>query len=124
VLARRFLWFYLCHYRHELSELCIAAVVNGGAVNGRCGPGTRTPFIVISPWAKANYVDHTQITQASVVKFIEDNWLGSKRLGQGSFDATAGDIRSMLNLTGSGNNPTVFLDPSLGTKLAAAPSSN
>jgi phospholipase C len=98
--------------------------VNGGAVNGRCGPGTRTPFIVISPWAKTNYVDHTAITQASVVKFIEDNWLSGKRIGGGSFDATAGDIRSMLNLAGTGNAPTVFLDPLLGTKLAAAPSTN
>ncbi|BCZ83667.1 phospholipase C [Paraburkholderia terrae] len=98
--------------------------INGGAVNGRCGPGTRTPFLVVSPWAKQNYVDHTQITQASVVKFIEDNWLSGKRLGAGSFDATAGDIRSMLNLTGAGNNPTVFLDPTVGTKLAAAPATN
>lgn len=98
--------------------------INGGAVNGRCGPGTRTPFLVVSPWAKQNYVDHTQITQASVVKFIEDNWLSGKRLGAGSFDATAGDIRSMLNLTGAGNNPAVFLDPTVGTKLAAAPATN
>ncbi|BFG78240.1 alkaline phosphatase family protein [Paraburkholderia terrae] len=98
--------------------------INGGVVNGRCGPGTRTPFLVVSPWAKQNYVDHTQITQASVVKFIEDNWLSGKRLGAGSFDATAGDIRSMLNLTGAGNNPTVFLDPTVGTKLAAAPATN
>jgi len=98
--------------------------INGGAVNGRCGPGTRTPFLVISPWAKVNYVDHTPITQASVVRFIEDNWLGSKRLGGGSFDATAGDIRGMLNLAGTGNNPTLFLDPTLGTKLAAAPATN
>jgi len=98
--------------------------INGGAVNGRCGPGTRTPFFVISPWAKVNYVDHTPITQASVVKFIEDNWLDGKRLGGGSFDATAGDIRGMLNLTGSGNDPTLFLDPTLGTKLAAAPAAD
>jgi len=95
--------------------------VNGGAVNGRCGPATRTPFLIVSPWAKTNFVDHTQITQASVVKFIEDNWLGGTRLGNASFDATAGDIRSMLNLTGTGNAPTVFLDPTFGTKLAAAP---
>ncbi|WP_244818411.1 phospholipase C [Caballeronia sp. Lep1P3] len=98
--------------------------INGGAVNGRCGPGTRTPFIVVSPWAKTNFVDHTQITQASVVKFIEDNWLGGKRLGGGSFDASAGDIRSMLNLAGTGATPTVFLDPNLGTKLAAAPAAD
>ncbi|MDQ7981746.1 alkaline phosphatase family protein [Paraburkholderia sp. SARCC-3016] len=93
--------------------------VSGNVVNGRCGPATRTPFLLISPWAKANFVDHTQISQASVVKFIEDNWLGGQRLGSGSFDADAGDIRSMLNATGT--TPTVFLDPTFGTKLAAAP---
>jgi phospholipase C len=95
------------------------AGVSGGVVNGRCGPGTRTPFILISPWAKANFVDHTPITQASVVKFIEDNWLGGQRLGNGSFDANAGSITSMLNTTGT--TPTVFLDETFGTKLAAAP---
>ncbi|WP_322102451.1 alkaline phosphatase family protein [Paraburkholderia sp. J41] len=95
------------------------AGVNGGLVNGRCGPGTRTPFLLISPYAKANFVDHTQITQASVVRFIEDNWLGSQRLGNASFDATAGDIRNMLNTTG--DSPAVFLDQNFGTKLAAAP---
>jgi len=40
--------------------------VNGGPVNGRCGPGTRIPFLVISPWTKPNYVSHTQISQASM----------------------------------------------------------
>jgi phospholipase C len=97
--------------------------VNGGAVNGRCGPGTRTPFIVVSPWAKVNFVDDTPITQASVVKFIEDNWLGGQRLGNGSFDATAGSIMNMFNFSGSGNNPTVYLDQNLGIKLSAPPAS-
>jgi phospholipase C len=95
--------------------------VNGGAVNGRCGPGTRTPFIVISPWAKANFVDDTPITQASVTKFIEDNWLGSTRLGQGSFDANAGSINNMFNFAGTGNNPPLFLDQNLGTVLTVTP---
>ena len=95
--------------------------LNGGAVNGRCGPGTRIPFMVISPWAKTNFVDDTQVTQASVIRFIEDNWLGSQRIGQGSDDATAGVITNMFAFTGSGNGPTVFLDPNLGTKLATAP---
>ncbi|MFL9949408.1 alkaline phosphatase family protein [Paraburkholderia agricolaris] len=97
--------------------------VNGGAVNGRCGPGTRTPFIVVSPWAKVNFVDDTPITQASVVKFIEDNWLGGQRLGNGSFDAAAGSIMNMFNFSGSGNNPTVYLDQNLGTRLSAPPAS-
>jgi phospholipase C len=30
----------------------------------------------------------------------------------------------MLNLAGAGNNPAVFLDPTVGTKLAAAPATN
>ena len=32
----------------------------GKPVNGRCGPGTRIPFLVISPWVKPNIVTHTR----------------------------------------------------------------
>ncbi len=95
--------------------------VTGAAVNGRCGPGTRIPLIVISPYAKVNYVDHTRITQASVVQFIEDNWLGSTRLGNGAHDATTGSIMSLFDFTNGGKTPTLFLDNNTGTKLAAAP---
>ncbi|WP_438397010.1 phospholipase C [Caballeronia sp. DA-9] len=95
--------------------------VNGAAVNGRCGPGTRIPFLVISPWAKVNYVDHTPISQASVVRFIEDNWLNGTRIGGGSFDATAGSINSLFDFSGKGNNPTLFLDPNLGSAVASVP---
>jgi phospholipase C len=95
--------------------------VNGAPVNGRCGPGTRIPFVVISPWAKVNYVDHTAISQASISRFIEDNWLASHRLGGGSFDATAGSIVNMFNFSGAGNNPTLFIDPNLGTPVASVP---
>jgi phospholipase C len=97
--------------------------LNGGTVNGRCGPGTRIPFMVISPWARINDVDNTQLSQASVVRFIEDNWLGGQRLGQGSFDATAGSIMSMFDFNGGGKAPVLFLDPTQGTKLAQAPQS-
>lgn len=96
--------------------------VGGATVNGRCGPGTRIPFVVISPWAKQNYVSHTLIDQASVVRFIEDNWLNSTRIGGGSFDATAGDLRDLLNLSGSANSNTLYLDPTLGTAVATPPS--
>ncbi|CAB3761635.1 phospholipase C [Paraburkholderia solisilvae] len=99
--------------------------VNGGPVNGRCGPGTRIPFLVISPWAKTNFVDDTPISQASVVRFIEDNWLQSQRIGQGSFDATAGSIMSMFDFSGStGKAPTLFLDSDTGTPLAAPPANS
>ena len=33
--------------------------LDGKPVNGRCGPGTRIPFLVISPFAKKNFVSHT-----------------------------------------------------------------
>jgi len=96
--------------------------VNGNAVQGRCGPGTRVPFLVISPYAKANYVDDVQINQSSVVKFIEDNWLGGQRIGQGSNDANDGSIMGMFDFTQNVTTPrTLFLDPNMGTKLAAAP---
>ncbi|WP_144159364.1 phospholipase C [Paraburkholderia sp. BCC1885] len=95
--------------------------INGGAVNGRCGPGTRIPFLVISPYAKPNYVDHTQITQASVVRFIEDNWLGSARIGQGSNDANAGSIMSLFNFTPTTPTPALYLDTNQGTKLTTIP---
>ncbi|HLY80494.1 MAG TPA: alkaline phosphatase family protein [Caulobacteraceae bacterium] len=97
------------------------AGVNGKPVNGRCGPGTRLPFILISPWARANYVGHEQITLASVVRFIEDNWLSGQRLGGGSFDASAGTMNGLFDFTSAGNNATLYLDPSTGTALSAPP---
>ncbi|WP_109477746.1 alkaline phosphatase family protein [Paraburkholderia sp. C35] len=97
------------------------AGVTGGAVNGRCGPGTRIPFLVISPWAKTNYVDHTFVNQASVVRFIEDNWLSGQRLGGGSFDATSGSIMSLFDFSNGGKNPNLFLDQTLGTQVSSVP---
>ena len=54
---------------------------------GRCGFGPRLPFMVISPYSRPNFVDHTLTAQVSAIRFIEDNWLGGTRLGNGSFDA-------------------------------------
>jgi phospholipase C len=36
------------------------------------GFGPRLPTLVISPWAKPGYVDHTQYSTDSVMRFIED----------------------------------------------------
>jgi phospholipase C len=71
----------------------------GKPVNGRCGPGTRVPFLVISPYAKVNYVSHGYVSQASIVRFIEDNWLHGERLDGGSFDATTGSIMDMFDFS-------------------------
>src|SRR5579864_2449576 len=65
----------------------------------RCGVGPRQPLLVISPFAKRNFVDGTLTTQASVVKFIEDNWLGGERIGNGSADAWTGTLDNMFNFS-------------------------
>ena len=90
------------------------AGINGLPVAGRCGPGTRQPFLVISPYAKKNYVSHVRITQASIPQFIEDNWLNGQRLGGGSFDATTGSIVDMFNFNKK-NSVALVLDPATGT---------
>ena len=39
-----------------------------------------TPLLVISPWARQNYVDNTFVEQSSILQFIENNWsLGRHR---------------------------------------------
>jgi len=95
--------------------------VNGKQVNGRCGPGTRIPFLLISPYAKVNYVDSTPISQASVIRFIEDNWLNQQRLGGGSNDATAGSIMGMFDFTAQPHTTAIFIDPKTGKKTSTAP---
>jgi acid phosphatase len=40
----------------------------------RWGPGTRVPAIVISPYAKKGFVDHTQYDTTSILKLIEERW--------------------------------------------------
>ena len=38
------------------------------------GDGPRIPLMVVSPYAKAGFVDHTYYDHGSVAKFIEANW--------------------------------------------------
>ena len=80
---------------------------------GRCGYGPRLPLLVISPWAKTNYVDHNLTDQTSILRFVEDNWLGGTRIGQGSFDAIAGTIDGMFDF-GSPDSDKLKLDPDSG----------
>jgi phospholipase C len=87
---------------------------NGMPVNGRCSPGVRTPLLVISPWAQANYIDHTLTIQTSITRFIEDNWsLG--RIGGGSFDAIANPINAMFNFANPNAAPPNTNAPILST---------
>jgi phospholipase C len=38
------------------------------------GDGPRVPMIVVSPYARHDYIDHTYTDHVSVLKFIEANW--------------------------------------------------
>jgi phospholipase C len=82
--------------------------------NGRCGYGPRLPLLVISPWARQNYVDHTLTSQTSITKFVEDNWKLARI--PGSFDAITGSINRMFDFRGHGDgrNAKLFLDPVTG----------
>lgn len=67
-----------------------------GGYQGRLGYGLRVPCLLISPFAKINYVDHTVTDQTSLLKFMEDNWhLG--RIGDFSFDEQAGTLFNLFD---------------------------
>jgi phospholipase C len=83
---------------------------------GRCGYGPRLPLMIISPWAKQNFVDHGVTDQSSIIRFIEDNWLGGQRIGQGSFDGIANSITQMFSFTKIRSSNVLFLNPSTGER--------
>jgi len=66
------------------SGLCTPAEKHGGpdmpgpgplaGEQGRCGFGPRLPMLVISPYARTNFVDHNMSDQTSMINFVEYNW--------------------------------------------------
>jgi len=85
----------------------------------RCGYGPRLPYLVISPYARTNFVDHTLTDQTSTPRFIEDNWLAGQRISSQSFDTRAGSILGMFDFTRpapAGMN-RLYLSPQTGRLL-------
>jgi phospholipase C len=88
--------------------------ISANAYQDRCGYGGRLPLLVVSPYAKSNYIDHSITDQSSILKFIEDNWnLG--RIGDQSDDEKAGSLLNMFNFTTGHYSERLFLHPSNGT---------
>jgi phospholipase C len=88
-------------------------------IEGRCGYGSRQPLLVVSPFAKKNFVDHTLTDQTSVLRFIEDNW-GTGRIGGGSFDEFAGPLTNMFDFDSDDlgeRQRRLILDPSTGQSV-------
>lgn len=86
-----------------------------GAFPDRCGFGPRQPLLVVSPFARRNFVDHSTTGQASILRFIEDNWdLG--RLGNQSFDARDASLSNMFDFGGR-HTERLMLDPAIGQEV-------
>jgi phospholipase C len=90
------------------SAACQSGPAAKGGYTDRCGPGTRQPLLVISPYSKVNQVDHTATEQASITKFIEDNW-HTGRIGDASFDQPSGTLTHMFDFKHP-NNKQVLLN--------------
>ena len=80
----------------------------------RCGYGPRLPLLVLSPWARTNYVDSTVTDITSITRFIEDVFLDGRRIGGGSFDAIAGLLTQMFDFRRAPNLTPLLLDERTG----------
>ena len=101
----------------------LTGVTTATPVQGRCGHGPRLPLLVISPWAKANFVDNTLTDQSSITHFIEDVFLGGTRIGGGSYDLSSGTLMNSFNFSNAAAppNPTpLFLSPTTGAVCSPA----
>jgi phospholipase C len=116
-------------FDHQMSPILSPSAAPSDALNGpgrcgtvkdpaaypdRCGYGPRQPLLVVSPYARQDYVDHSLTDQSSILRFIEDNWkLG--RIGDQSMDAEAGTLNSMFDFSSKkGRASKVYLDPDTG----------
>jgi phospholipase C len=81
-------------------------------IQARCGYGPRLPLLLISGYAKENFVDSTVTDQSSITRFIEYNW-GLGPIGPGSFDAIAGPLTNMLDFSHF-RATRLLLDPNTG----------
>ena len=97
---------------HSSVDVSCGTTSNGRA--GRCGYGPRLPYLVISPFARTNFVDNTLTDQSSTLRFIEDNWLGGARVSNQSFDNKAGSILNMFTFSPAPGARSLILDPVTG----------
>jgi phospholipase C len=59
--------------------------------------GMRLPFLAVGPMVRQNWISHVPMEHASLLKFIEWNWLGRKTGQLGARDAVANNIGSVLD---------------------------
>jgi phospholipase C len=69
------------------------------------GYGFRSPALLVSPYARKGYVDHTQLDFTSQLKFIENNW---KVAPLATRDADASDITSAFDFNSPPRETTLL----------------
>jgi phospholipase C len=62
----------------------------------RWGPGVRVPTVIISPFARKGYVDHTQYDTSAILKLIETRW---SLAPLGTRDASSGDLLTAFDFS-------------------------
>jgi phospholipase C len=104
------------------TAICTSTPVRLGTFPDRCGYGARLPLVVISPWTRENYVSHNLTNQSSVIKFVEQNWLGGQEIGGGSYDKIAGSLDApggVLDFRTRPHFSPLILDPATGEVVNA-----
>ena len=103
--------------------ICDTTPVRLGTRNDRCGFGPRLPLLVISPYTRDNYVSNNLTDQASIINFIEQNWLHNERIGDGSYDAVSGSLDApggVLNFRTRPHFRPVILNPTTGEVVSSS----
>jgi len=98
---------------NDFAPTCGGKQAGLGGAEDRCGPGPRLPLLVISPYAKSNFISHSESDQTSIMKFILKNWhldFDDKK----SFVNIAGSLDDMFDFGNHGSNPAICIDPKTG----------
>ncbi len=104
-----------CAYSHE-SQSQLAALASPGEKPANFTQlGFRIPLIAISPFAKPHYVSHVVSDHTSILKLVEERFLGGRSLTKR--DAQASDLSDMFDFV---NSPSVNL--AISPAIAPTPS--
>lgn len=86
--------------------------------NGLIGYGPRVPMIVMSPYAKPHFIDHTMYSFPSFLKFVENI---EAIPSTGGLDKTANDLGNSFDFTQDPQSPLVLSQRSCPLSLPQRP---
>jgi phospholipase C len=98
--------------------LCGNVTMTGG-YQDQCGYGPRLPLLVISPWAKSNYIFNGLSDQTSIISFIEQNW-GLGKIPGSFYNLRSGSLNGTFDFSQKPNK-ALFLNPITGLPVNKMP---